>query len=114
IWLPRRGHSRVEKRRDMRMREAAKDTALPLEALFAAFSDERDVEGLDRYSPVKSSVAPLRQPDAAHAALTDLRPQSVHAERVTGQTPPAGQPDGVLFEKALLRQLAVFLQEPFE
>jgi len=53
------------------MNETGEYSALAFESFLAALPHERDVEEFHRYSPFKSSVVSFRQPDAAHAPLTD-------------------------------------------
>ena len=70
-------HSGVDQFRDVRMRQTAENDALALESFLAGLPHQRDVEKLHRDFPLKSSVVSFRQPDAAHAALADLRYQGV-------------------------------------
>ena len=87
------------------MCQPAEDVALALEALFAGFPDERELEELDRYPALKSPVVSFRQPDASHAALADLRYQRVCAHCLTARASADGRSPGTP-----LRQRAMFAQ----
>ena len=50
------------------MDQAAQDGPFASKALFGA-PRQRDVQELDRRSPIEAAVAPFREPDDAHAGL---------------------------------------------
>jgi hypothetical protein len=101
IWLSGLRYPSVDQFGYLRMPQTAKKHAFPFEALLAGPADERDVEKLDRYLSLKPPIVSLRQPDAAHTALTDLRDQPVSTEDLAGQTGFTRHSGGALLEKAL-------------
>ena len=84
-------HSGIDQFRDVRMNQKGENAALAFESFLAALPHQRDVEELHRHLPLKSSVVSFRQPDAAHAALADLRDQCVDAKSLTRQARPVRQ-----------------------
>ena len=98
----------------MRVSEAAQNAALAFEPLLSAVPDEGYVERLHGDAPVESAVVAFRQPDAAHAPLTDLRYQGVQPEILTGQAARSRKLGGMRFEEALVGKHAVFPQQNFQ
>ena len=80
IRLTRRRHARVEEPGDVGMREPREDVAFALEPLLAGAPHERHVQQLDGRVSREAAVAALRQPDAAHPAVPDVRDHAVGAE----------------------------------
>src|SRR5215469_2287282 len=93
------------------MNEEGEYSALPFESFFAALPHERDVEEFYCYSPLEASVVAFRQPDAAHSAPPDLRCQCVDTKRLSRQARSCRQSGGALFEKALVGQHAVLVEQ---
>jgi len=83
VGRPRRRDAGIDELRDVRMCQATEDGPFASEPLFGA-SRQRDVQELDRRPPFEAAVAPLREPDDAHATLADRRHQCVRADGVTG------------------------------
>src|SRR6516162_6059190 len=96
----------------MFMDKQAENPALALEPLFASLSHQRDVQELDRNTPLKSSVDAFRKPYASHPTLTDLRTQPVNAKRLPLQSRGRRwQFDGSLIKESRGRQIVVFAQQ---
>ena len=114
IRLARSRHARIDEVRDVRVGEPGENVAFAPESLFAGAAHQRDVQQLDRRASFEAAVASLRQPHAAHPALTDTRRQPVGAEGLAGQR--HGQP-GVrrerhgAFQKTRLVQGLVLLEQ---
>src|SRR5215469_6422698 len=85
VRLTPRGDARIEEFCDVGVGKPRQDGAFPLEPLLGIMPKEANVEQLDRNSTTESPVAALRQPDAAHASMSDLRQQRVHAHGLAGQ-----------------------------
>ena len=103
IRLSRLRNARIDQFRDVRMCQTAENAALAFESFLATLTHQRNVEELYRNLPLESAVVSFRQPDAAHAALTDLRYQCVDAYSVARQTLHFWQSNGTLLEETFFR-----------
>ena len=72
IGLPCGGNSGVDQLGNMRVGKQREYPAFAFEAVFALFSEERDVEKLQGYLAFETSIVAPCQPDASHATLADL------------------------------------------
>src|SRR5882757_3662437 len=95
----------------MRMDEEAQYFSLALEAGFAPLADECEVEKLHRDSPLESTVVSLRQPNAAHTAVTDLRHQPIVTQGLPGQRSCTRQFDRPRLQETLLNQSTMFREK---
>src|SRR5258708_37771625 len=98
----------------MRMDEEAEYFSLAFEAGFALLADECEVEKLHRDSPLESTVVSLRQPNAAHTAVTYLRHQPVVTEGLPGQRGCTWQFDRPRLQETLLDQSTMFREKRFQ
>src|SRR5690348_9114994 len=96
------------------MGQTAENTALAFESFLAALAHQRQVEELHCDSALESPVGALRQPHAAHAALTNLRHQPVDAHRLAAEPDPIRQTKGTLLQKSALGQNSMFTQQLFQ
>ncbi len=85
IGLSNRRHTRVEKTRDVRVRQAREKTPLSLKTRLAGAADEAYVQELQSGLTLEAAVTAPGQPDAAHAALADERDQRVGADGLAFQ-----------------------------
>src|SRR5438552_1056019 len=91
------------------MPQPGQDATFPLEARLTVPTDQAGVQELGRGLALVAPVAPIRQPDAAHAALAELRAQRVVAEGLTGER-GLRRGRGPLQEALLLEVLVRFEQ----
>src|SRR5882757_1380313 len=78
IGLAGVGYTGVDQFGDMRISEKRENPAFASETILSFFSQQRDVQKLQRHTPIEPSVVAPGKPHAAHAALPDLR---LHLER---------------------------------
>src|ERR1700758_4143457 len=98
----------------MRMDQEAQYVSLAFETSFALFAYEREVEKLPRASPLESAVISLRQPNAAHTAVTDLRYEPVVPKGLPRQCSCTGQFDRSRLEETFLDQSTMLLEKCFQ
>src|SRR5215471_12009210 len=96
------------------MGQTAENTAFASEPFLAALPDQRQVEELHRNSALESPIGALRQPDAAHAALTNLRHEPVDAHRLAAEPDAIRQTEGTLLQESAFGQGAVLSQQRFQ
>ena len=112
VELAGRRDARVDEVRDVRVGEAGEDADLAPEASFAGAAHEARVQDLHRHLPLEAAVGALREPDAPHASLPDVRGDPVGAEGLADQR-SRGQ-DGGSVEEARSAQEAALLEERHE
>src|ERR1700722_13996185 len=88
--------------------------SLTFKAHFAHPADECDVKKFHGDLPLKSTVASLRQPHAAHSALPDLRHQPVVAKGLPGQCSPTRELDRPPLQELLLHQSTMLMEKRFQ
>src|SRR5664279_6314206 len=98
IGLTRLGNTGINQFCNVLVNEKSKYPAFPFEALFATLPDERDIEEFYRYAALEPSIVSFRQPNAAHAAVTDLRQKSVNANALAGEADGVRQSYGRMFK----------------
>jgi len=81
-----------------------------LEPLFAGAADQGRIQQLQRGLAFETAVAALRQPDAAHSAVTDRRHQPIGADGHPRQRRFWRRHDRPAVEESLGAQLAVLGQ----
>jgi hypothetical protein len=82
IGLPGLRDARVDQMRDAWVSEPREERAFAPEPLFAGAIDQRDVQELDRGLTFEAAVTAVGEPDAAAAALSNHRNESVGTEHL--------------------------------
>jgi hypothetical protein len=82
VRLAARRDAGVDQMRNRRVGEPREDRPLADEAFFTASPDQRGIEHLDCGAPLEPSIAPVGEPDGAHAAGPDARVDRVGADRL--------------------------------
>ena len=95
----------------MRVREPRENAAFTAESFLAAASDERRIEKLDRGIPFEAAIAAPREPDAAHAALTDRGFDRVGANRLAGERRRPGMRRKGCVEEPLTVECRVLVEQ---
>ncbi len=107
----------IDQPRDIRMVQPGEQAALALESLLAARragAHQREIQQLDRGTPLEAAVGALGEPDRAHAALTDRRNQSIGADDVAGEGHLLERRDAAVFEETLFEHGPAIVEELLE
>ncbi len=112
IRLTDLGDAGIDEMRDVRMRELGENTGLTCEPSLHGMADECGVEKLDRRSSLETPIAPLGEPHAAHAAMTDRCHQPV-------VTDPSGHDTGwrllgPIVEEALAHHVRIAVEQQLD
>jgi hypothetical protein len=105
--------ARIDELRDVRVRQTSENPAFALEP-FLAVAGQRQVEQLDGRAPVEAPVAPVGQPDRAHAALADRRPQGVRTDRLVGCRCLNRERDHASLEESFVGQRTLRVEQSLE
>jgi len=106
--------ARIEELCDAWISESCQNAAFSLEPLFGILAKTANVKQLDGNPATESPVAALRQPDTAHASMSDLGEQRIHAHLLACQSPSQQERRPLFFEKPFVGQFPMFLKQPFQ
>ena len=87
------------------MRELRQHLAFATEAFGAAARDQREVQELDRRLAFEATIAAMREPHAAHAALPERTLERVGADALAGER--VGGVGGEVQRRAFEKRLAL-------
>ena len=105
IRLTARRDAGIDQVRDIRMTQFCQHRAFSHEALFGRLAHQGCIEQLYRNATLVPAIAPVREPDGAHAAMAEYGLERVRAELLAGE-PHAVESNGGRFEQQRrLRQL---------
>jgi hypothetical protein len=94
--------------------EEAEYFSLTFEAGFAFPAYEGDVEKLHRDPAIESTVASLREPNATHTAVTDLRHQPVIPEGLPSQGGRSREFNRPRLQETLLDEGTMLIEKGFQ
>lgn len=113
VWLTCGRDTRIDHLGDVRMNEPSEDLPFPLEPLRSGLSNG-EIQKFDRHAALEAAVAAFGEPYRSHSSLPDRRYKLVSSDGLISERRSETARQGRLFEKSLLVELAMLIQELFQ